>query len=170
MFQWLTDLIQMCGRSLRLFAIVEADEHAVKLRFGRYRSLLAAGYHFTWPLLETTRKCKTVQGTMRLFDQGLTTKDKQDITVSAIVTFRVEDPKKFLLDTDGGSAVDDVTYGAVSEWVAANDRDYILDPKNWRRLRTEINAAAKEYGIEIVRVRFGDLCRSKAIRLLGRGE
>ena|ERR1700741_3993007 len=168
MLDRLVDLLLAFLHLFKCWFVIDQDEAGVLLRLGRYRRILGPGLHWILPLsIHQVRVTKVVQGTMRLYDQGLTTADDKDMTLSAVVTFHVEDPKRYLVDMDGGSAVDDVTYGAVAEWVAANTRDYIRDPGNWPKLESKIRHAAKEYGVRIVRVKFGDLIRAKALRLLG---
>ncbi len=167
MIDRLFDLISSWLGALKFWSVVNADERGLLLRWGKFRRELEPGARLIWPIADTVRLCKIVQGTMRLFEQGLITKDQKDVTVSAILTFKVVDPKLFLLETDGGSALDDVSYGEISDWICSHDLDYVRDPDNWREIQSKIRRAAEAYGIKVVRMRFGDFCRSKAIRLLG---
>lgn len=167
MLDRLIDLLIMFAHRLRFMTVVDQDENAVLMRWGKCTAVLEPGRHWICPVMHTTRNCKVVQETMRLYDQGLTTRDDENMTVSAIVTFKVVDPKRYLLETDGASAIDDVTYGAVSEWIHKNTRDYVRDPANWSDLARRIRSAAEDYGVYIVRVRFGDFIKARAIRLLG---
>ena len=167
MLDRLIDLLVMFGRRLRCMTIVDQDENTCLLRWGVCTAVLTPGRHWICPVLHNTRTCKVVQGTMRLYDQGLTTADGHAMTVSAIVTYKIVDPRKYLLDMDGASAIDDVTYGAVSEWVHRNTADHVRDPGNWTELGRKVRAAAEDYGVYVVRVRFGDFVKARAIRLLG---
>ncbi len=167
MLDRLIDLLVSCWNAIRPVLVVDDDERAVLLWLGRFSRVLEPGMHWVCPLAHTGRKCKVVQGTMRLHEQSLTTADGKDLTASPIVTARIAEPRKYLLDMDGSSAIDDVTYGAVAEWVHKNTLAHVLDPANWRELTTKVRQAADDYGVQIVRVRFGDLVRSRQIRLLG---
>lgn len=167
MLDRLIDLLVAGWHAIRPVLVVDDDERAVLLWLGRFSRVLEPGLHWVCPLAHTGRTCKVVQGTMRLHEQTLTTADQAEITLSPIVTFRVVDPRKFLLDMDGSSAIDDVTYGAVSEWVHKNPREHVLDPTNWHKLTLRVRASADDYGVHVERVRFGDLTRSRQIRLLG---
>lgn len=168
MLDKLIDLLVTFARLFKFWVIVNADEACCMLRLGLYKRTLAPGIHWMWPFrIHEPRFCRSVQGTMRLMDQSLTTTDGHELALSAILTFRVIDPQKYLVTMDGASAVDDLTYGAVSEWIHKNERAFVLNPTNWADLCKKIRNAADDYGIYVVRVRFGDLTRAKALRLLG---
>lgn len=167
MLDKLLELLLLVWSRLRVMTVVDADEHVVVLRWGRVHNLLTTGPHPIMPVADCTRRCKSVQGTMRMHEQSLTTVDGKDLTLSPIVTWKVTNPQAYMVDTDGASAIDDVTYGTISEWVHRNTLDYVRDPSNWGELCRKVRAAAEFYGVYVVRVRFGDLTRSKTLRLLG---
>jgi regulator of protease activity HflC (stomatin/prohibitin superfamily) len=168
LFDKLVDVIIGWLEALRFLTVVADYERTVLLRLGRYRKTLEPGLHWLIPLADEILTCYVVPNTLRLHDQSLTTKDGRDIAVGGIITYRVVEPKVFLLEVEGGAeAVADSVYGAVAEWVAGNDYDHVRDPSNWSKLETRVRRAAKDYGIEVVRFKFADMARAKALRLLG---
>lgn len=168
MLDRLFDLLASWISALSPCTIVYAYEQAVRLRFGRYKSTLGPGLHWQIPLVDHILSVTTVTNTLRLMDQNLTTKDGTDMAVSGIVTFRVTDPKVFLLEVEGGGeAIADTTYAAVAEWVSSQDRATVVNPENWSKLESKVRRAAKAYGIDVLRFSFADQTRAKALRLLG---
>lgn len=168
MLDRLFDLLAGWLDALTPWTVVYAYEKGVRLRFGRFNQVLEPGWHWQVPLVDHVMTCTVVANTMRLMDQNLTTADGQDMAVSGIVTFRVTDPKIFLLDVEGGGeAIADTTYGAIAEWVSSNTRDIIRNPESWTKLESRIRRQAKEYGIDVIRFKFADQTRAKALRLLG---
>lgn len=143
-------------------------ERGVKLRLGKFKKVLEPGLNWKWPLADYIVTCTVVPNTVRLMDQSLTTSDGKDVAVAGIITFSVTDPRKFLLEVEGGvEAIGDTTYGAIAEWVSSQEHDQIRNPANWPKLESKIRRAAKDYGIDVLRFKFADQTRSKAIRLLG---
>lgn len=170
MFERLIDVLIGWLEALRFLTVVADYERTVLLRLGRYKRTLEPGLHWIMPLADDILSCYTVPNTLRLHDQSLTTKDGKDIAVAGIITYRVVDPKAFLLEVEGGAeAIADSAYGAVAEWVASNDHDHVRDPANWGKLESKVRRSAKDYGIDVVRFKFADMARAKALRLLGDG-
>ena len=168
MFDRLVDVITSWLEALRFLVVVADYERAVKLRLGRYSETLDPGLHWLIPLVDDYITCAVVPNTLRMHDQSISTKDGTELAVSGIITYTVVDPRAFLLGVEGGpEALADSAYGAVAEWVASNSYSDVRDPSNWPKLETRIRRAAKDYGIEIVRFRFADLTKAKALRLLG---
>jgi regulator of protease activity HflC (stomatin/prohibitin superfamily) len=168
MFDKLIDVLVGWFEVLRFATVVADYERTVQLRWGRYRATLEPGLHWILPLADSILSCYTVPNTMRMHDQSLRTKDGMDLAVAGIITYCVSDPRVFLLKIEGGEqAIGDCAYGAVAEWVASNDYSVVADPENWSKLESKIRRAAKDYGIDILRFKFSDLARAKALRLLG---
>lgn len=168
MLDKLLDLIQSWLGLFKFWVVVDEYEQHVLLRLGRYKRTLAPGWHFLLPMADRTMACWRVKNTVKLAEQNVTTADGQDVALTGIVTYKVVDPKVFLLECEGGQdAIADSAFGAIAEWACSNTRDHIRDPRNWRQVRTAIKQAAGEYGIEVLRFKFADNVRAKALRLLG---
>lgn len=168
MFDKLFDLVIQFIGLFRFYVVVDCFQRAVILRWGQFKRELAPGLHFMWPLAEDVYCETVVANTAHLRDQSLITIDSKDVSLSAVITYKIDDVRKFLLEVEGShAAVTDIAYGALAEWVSQNTLDALRDPKNWRKLATVIRNAGKEYGINIVRVSLSDITRSRTLRLLG---
>jgi len=164
LFEWLTQFWE----ALRPWIIILEYERAVLLRLGRYRKTLGPGFHWVAPWLDTTISATTVANTFHLADQSLITRDGESVSVSAVITYEIADARKFLLEVEGGTAaVADISFGAIAEWVCRHALDELREPKNWPRIATEVRRQGKTYGIDVKRVTFSDITRSKTLRLLG---
>lgn len=154
---------------LKFLVVVDCYQRAVVLRFGRFNRELDPGVHWLIPLGVEHALCDTVvANTAHLRDQSLITSDGKDVSLSAVITYKIDDVRKFLLEVEGAhNAIVDIAYGALAEWVAQNTLDALRDPKNWRKLATVIRNAGTEYGINIMRVKLADITRSRTLRLLG---
>lgn len=171
-------LIEVLLTSLRLFQFwyVLADyEAGVVLRFGRFHRLAIPGAHLRWPLgVEEILYTNVVPETMNIGPQSLTTakvgeETAESIVVTTVVTFRVFDPKAFLLEIEGGNdAIADSSYGVVSEMVMQQPWSALVDPKFdlANELTKLMRRRTKPWGVEILRVQIQDLAKHRAIRLL----
>jgi regulator of protease activity HflC (stomatin/prohibitin superfamily) len=146
-------------------------ERGVLLRFGRFRKELSPGLHMLWPGIDFVAVDRIVPRTANLPTQTLITKDGKQINISVVVTARIQNIKKALLEVeDADAALRDACYGAVGELVAASNFDDIRDAEFSERLRKASQKQAVSFGWSIDRLYVGDLCLARALRLFGVNE
>lgn len=148
------------------FTVLEEYERGVVLRLGRFRRTLDPGFHWIIPKVDVVHSTNVVANTSNLGAQSLVTKDGKSAVVSAIVTWKVSDVRKFLLEVEGAAeAVHDLAYGAIAEWVLAHTWEELCRRDVSGRLTHLVQRRSAEYGIEIVRVQLSDVTQCRSIRL-----
>lgn len=168
MFDRLIDLIIQFIEMFRILQVVKVYQGGVVLRFGKFHSLAKVGINWLIPFyVDEVIHCNVVTETMLVGPQSLTTKDGRQVVISTVVTFRVEEPKIFLLEIEGANRViEDSTFGNVSEWVTNRTWEELVKADVGNELTKLLRRRAKGYGVEIMRVQIVDLTTSRSIRLL----
>lgn len=165
-------LIQLILDSLKLFmffSVLRDFEGGVILRLGKYHRDAKRGWNWMWPFnIEELFYCTIATQTKVIGPQSLTTKDDVCVVVSAVITFSVEDIKKFLLGVSHGhAALEDSSYGVIGDLVVASDWKSLLEQKDIAgKLETAVRRRAKKYGVNIEQLALADFTKSRSIRLM----
>lgn len=134
----LIEFIRSFWDNLLPFHIVNAYEHGVILRFGRYHKDVEAGLVWKIPFFDNVMLCRNTITTINLNSQALTTKDGQAVTTDAIVKYKIINPQKFLLDVhEVEDAISDITQAKIKEIVTAT---------NWEDLHLDVHDGSKDGG------------------------
>ncbi len=168
MFDKLFEFLSSSWSYITPFIVVDAYDRGIVLRFGRYHKTLEPGFHWLWPFYEFALTQCVAWDTSSLHDQSLTTKDGVQVSVSAVLTWRVHDVSTFLIDVqDQNTVLADVAYGLVAQHVLTNTWSDLLAPEALERLKKGVRAKAFRFGIEVSNVQFANVTKSRSIRLLG---
>ena len=165
-------LVDFLLASIRLFqfcVIVRTYQQGVVLRYGKFHRLIEPGFHWLIPFaIEEALTENVVLEIMTVGPQSLTTKDDIPIVISTKVSFTVVDVKTFLLSIEGaGQVIEDSTYGVVASYITARTWTELLAADDLaNKLTIKVRAAAKIYGVDIVRVQLADFTRSRSLRLI----
>lgn len=168
MLDKLVDVLLQFIRWFQFCTVLMAYERGVVLRWGRFHREAGPGFHFMWPFhVEEILTTNVVPETMNVGPQSLTTKDGQPVVVATVVTFGIQDVRKFLLDIEGANQViEDSTYGAVAR--------FIMD-RTWAQLQAidiadeltkAVRKQARRYGVDVLTVQLSDFTRSRSFRIL----
>jgi len=118
MFEKLIDVVLQFIDKVLPFAVVNQTDEGVRLRFGVFKSILKAGFHWKIPFADSIVTNSIVWTTMSLPAQSVTTKDGKSVVVKGIVKYRVSDIQVFVLDVwDAVDAISDMTQGVIFEIV-----------------------------------------------------
>ena len=167
MFDRLVDLLVQCISLFKAWEVVACYQAGVVLRFGKHNRNLGPGIHWIWPMgIEHVFVAHTVTNTTNLGVQSLTTKDGHSISISGLLTWKIVDAPKFLLEVEGGQeAIADLTFGAVADQVQSSTWAQVSEAEFPARVATKLRRRAGRYGIEIERLQFSDLTRCRSLRL-----
>lgn len=168
MLDRLFDALVQCAEWFKVFAVVDAFERGVVLRWGRFHREVGPGPVLCIPFgVDHVLVDNVVTRTVDLKPQSLTTKDGKTLTVRAVVTASIRDVRKALLEVENmDHALIDSCTAAVADFV---------EGKTWDELRSggrtdELTKACRpnclrRYGVEIERVQLGDFALCRVIRL-----
>ena len=160
------DALLAKGKLFLPWAVIDAYDGAVVLRFGCYSRTLAPGFHWIFPVVEKVLRELVVSRIENLESQSLTTRDGHTLVVGAVVTFSIIDVRKALLEVAGiVTAIRDACTGEIAEHVKTHDwaalhRDSLLE-----KVAARCDERAQVYGIRIERVRLSDMARARVMRL-----
>jgi regulator of protease activity HflC (stomatin/prohibitin superfamily) len=155
-------------RFFQFLAIVDAYQKGVVLRFGKCQREVGPGLIWLWPFfIDRLLSENVVLETLPVGPQSLTTKDGKSIVLGTVVSFTVEDVKKFLLEVEGRNEfLEDSLYGIQSKLVMGRTWEDLYNADIEKELTREARKRAKEWGVNILRVQVSDFSQSRSIRLI----
>lgn len=166
-------LVDLAAKFAQLFVflrIIDCYEQGVLLRLGKFRRILEPGAHFVIPFcVDSVMRAHVVIDTLELSPQAFVTKDGVDCVATAIVTYKIRDIAKFLIEAeDAESVLADATRGPIRQILCG--RSFAELQGAHPGLEDEITKAARrkafQLGIEITNVSLSDLVRAQAFRIL----
>jgi regulator of protease activity HflC (stomatin/prohibitin superfamily) len=174
MFQAIVEALAHWRDRLALAEIIDAYEHGVVLRWGKYHRTLGPGYHWKWPVAELVVQVITCDRTMHLPAQPLTTLDDKSVSVGAAVKYSIINPEKFVTQVwDQHDVLADVTMGAVCKVINNTTYSALVhetpvgeitpEDKVLERVRNKVTA---KYGFKVHEITFIAFARSHAIHLV----
>ena len=166
MFDKLVQLIERFGYQLMPYVIIEEWNAGVHLRFGKWIKTLYAGIHFKIPFFDNIIECPVITQSVNLPSQTLTTLDEQSIVLKAIIRYKVNNVRTYLLGVmHANDVLIDTTQGIIRDVVEMTKWDNLID------VNTQITNEVKEYvvrwGIEVEAVTITDLGLVKSFRIFG---
>jgi regulator of protease activity HflC (stomatin/prohibitin superfamily) len=166
-FEKLIELLAGAWGHVSPWALIDAYEQGVVLRFGRYHRTLEAGYHWKWPLAERCIEVNTCLTTLRLPPQSVTTRDEIAVVLSAIVKYRITDPKPYVTEVwDQVDVLADVSMGEIVKRCRATEAATLFTDPPESAIASAVRRHVKRFGFEIESVTFTDLARARSLRLV----
>lgn len=168
MLDRLLDVLIQFITLFKFWAIYEPYEAGVLLRLGKFVRVLEPGFHWRIPFgIDQCLAEHTVPTTHSLGDESATTADGKSIGYHAVVTYRVRDIKKALLEvSDVHHAVLDARAGEIGRTLRENTWEEIMFPSILEELTSSCRKRGFRYGIEIMSVQLAGLTLARAIRLM----
>jgi len=176
-FDKLVDVLLQFIHLFQVYHYVHAYERGVVLRFGRYHRNAEPGCVWVWPMgLEQVLTTNVKPEPLMVGPQSLTTVDGKQVAISAMFIVTVEDPKKFLLEMEGGfAALVMIAYGAVARMVesmrledlkCADAEEITTTRSPSRELAKIMRRKVKEFGAGVHDAQITEMCETKSLRLL----
>ena len=170
MFDKLIDWIISIWGQLIPYCIVNQQNKALRLRFGKYHEILEPGIHFKIPFFDEVFDQHVLWTTHSMPAQSLTTKDAKDVVVKGIIKYKILDYKTYTLEVyDATDAISDMTQGIIFDIVKSKTWDELQHEDLKKEITRRARLEAKRWGIEIETVTLSDLAKIKSIRLLNDG-
>lgn len=168
MFDKIIEFVVRFAKLFQFFTIVPQYQGSIILRLGKFHRSAATGFNWLIPAyIEKELSASIITETMLVGPQSLQTKDGKEIIISTVVTFRVDDPRTFLLEIEGTTRViEDTAFGEVAAWVTEQTFEELVAADINAKLTSKLRRRARAYGVEIIRVQIVDLTKSRSIRLM----
>lgn len=167
----LFDLLVGLWRYLLPWAILGDDQVGLVRRFGRFHRTMGHGLNWKWPIVEEPMSETSALDSTVLREQSLTTRDGVPVTLRGVITYRVVDPRRYILDVDNPlTVVNDVGCCVIGELIPELDAAEVLQGASFlATLTRRVRARAKKWGIEVDSCGLADRTRAKTLRLMGAG-
>jgi regulator of protease activity HflC (stomatin/prohibitin superfamily) len=166
MFDRLIDLLTQFLDLFRFWIVIDPYERGLVIRLGRLQRTLDPGLHWLIPMgVDVVISDNRVRQAINLRQQCLTTSDGVSILTSLILSFSIEDIETFLLEIEGAEQVFREIDGVVAWHVRRNTWDEIREKDFINRIRSTVRGKAKAWGVEILELEWGDLVRTRALRV-----
>lgn len=167
MLDRLIDFLLQFLEHLLPFKVINQTDEGVRLRLGKFRSVLKPGFHWKISFADEILSHSVLWTTYSVPAQSLTTKDGKDVVIKMIIKYRVVDIQIFLLEVwDAIDAISDMTQGIAFDIVKERTWDELQHEDLKNKITTKAKREAKRWGIEIETVTPSDLAKIRSIRLL----
>jgi regulator of protease activity HflC (stomatin/prohibitin superfamily) len=168
LLSWLLQLTEKVFFFFVPFVVIDEYQSGVLLRFGKYKKVVLAGFHWRWPFsIDEFVMVDIATETITTEPQSLTTKDGKNIVVSAKVKCYVYKPDVYAIKVkDVTNAISDITMGKIKQavmkasWEECRENEF--DTKITQTVRTE----ADKWGVSIERVTTVNLQLTGSIRVI----
>jgi len=170
--QKLIELFQLWANKLRPWIILGDDQVGLVRRLGVFHRYLRHGLNWKIPLIEEAFAETSALDSTVLREQSLTTVDGVQITVKGVITYRVVDARKYILDCATAiSVMNDVGCCVLADVIPEKTGDEVLRGADFQReLLRRVKLRAKRWGVEVDSVGLIDRTQATAIRIIGGGD
>lgn len=139
---------------------VDEFERGVKLRFGKYNSVLEPGWHIILPVIESMRKVDIRTKAVDVPEQDAITKDNVSIRINAVLYYKIFDASKAILAVENFKfAVAQLAQTTMRNAVGAVTLDDLLSERD--KISEEIckvvDLATDPWGIKVENVELKDV-------------
>lgn len=169
MFDRIFDFLAAAWEWFIPWVIIDAYEMGVILQLGKFRRVIGPGIRLMCPFGIDACKYETVvRQTTPLDMQSLTTKDYKSCTMNAILTYKITDIKKFLLEIDDGeSDIQNMCIGIISNATESNTWKYITTTEFNNQVKNRCRRICDKYcGVQLLDLTWSDKTLARPIRLL----
>lgn len=170
MFDHIIEFLSGFGERLSPCEILMEYEGGVLMRFGRPVRDVGPGVVWKWPMIDKLLSCHTAVTTHRTDYQTLTTMDGKDVKVRAIVKYKIEKPRPYLLEIwDSTDVLNDVTMGAIKKVVTGREFSELISTPPEDDIIKAVRNKCNQYGFKIFEITLTDLGRGKSLHIMLNG-
>lgn len=172
MFDKLFEALQACFQALLPFKVVHVFEGAVLLRLGIFKRELEPGFHWIIPFgVDYVLNEHITPRTNHLIGLATTTKDGKAVGFDAVVTWKISDIRKSLLDvTDLQDAIADTCSGQIGTTLADATWEAIRSGEVVENLTSVCRKRGWKWGVEIIQVQLSGIALVRNYRVTGQSQ
>jgi len=167
MLDKLIEILHAIWGSLLPFVVFAPYQAGVLIRLGKFERELGPGFHWVIPFADRLVYENTVPRTSRVHSLATTTKDGKTVGLEAVITWRIKDLQKSLLEVnDLKDAIEDSCAGIIGTELSNALWEDILQGRMVEQLTAACRKNGWRWGVEIMRVQLTGVAPVKNIRLL----
>lgn len=172
MFDRLFDILLAIWGALMPFVVIQPFEAGVLTRLGKYKRDLGPGLHWVFPIhIDQVWHEHITPRTDHLIGLATTTTDGKAIGFDAVVTWKINDIRKALMEvTELKDAIADTCAGQIGTTLAESDWASIRDGKTIEQLTKVCRARGWRWGVEILNVQLSGIAVVKTFRVTGNSQ
>lgn len=171
MFERLIDLLVELLKGIQPCCIILEYQMAVRLRLGRFHSVLGPGFHWIIPFwIDDVIHDHVIPRTERLPAMSTTTLDGKAIGFEGVITYKISDIRKALLEVEAiRDAIIDSCAGTIGATLSESTWDDIWHGKASEQLFQACRKKGWRWGIEIMAVQLAGVSLTKTLRIMQSG-
>lgn len=168
MLDKLIDFLIQCIELFKFWIVLHPYEAGVLMRLGKFRKVVECGFHWMLPFgIDHAITEHVVPTTHSLGDESTISKDGKSIGFHAVVTYKVRDIQKALLEVeDVDHAVRDACSGEIGRVLRESTWEEMLREDILDKLTAACRKRGFKYGIEIMSVQLAGIALVRSIRLM----
>lgn len=168
MLDKLIEFILSILKIFQFFDVVYVWQRGLVLRLGKFHREVGPGLVWLLPCyIDQLQVENVVMETLPVGPQSLMTKDRKNLVFGTVVSFSIEDTKKFLLEVEGRNEfIQDSTYGIQAKFIMDRTLEELLNCDLENEISKIVRRRAKDWGVAINRVQISDFSLSRSIRLI----
>lgn len=149
--QLLFNLISGWISYLLPFAVLGDDQVGVIRRFGRYRRDMKPGLNWKIPVIDQCLETTSALDSTMLQEQSLTTSDDVAVTLRGVITYRVVNPRRYILGVATTiSVMNDVGCRVIADLIPSLTSKEILHGEAFNvELLKRMQRQAKRWGVKV---------------------
>lgn len=170
--QKLIDLFISWFHHLVPFVVLGDDQVGLIRRVGKYKKDLSPGWNWKIPIFDVAFTEIGALDSTVLREQSLTTIDNVQVTIKGVITYRVVDARKYILDcATAVSVMNDVGNCVFAEIIPELTADEVLRGTSFQKeLLRRVRIRAKRWGVSIDSVGIVDRTQAMTLRIIGGGD
>jgi len=140
--------------------IIYEYKRALKFRFGKYVKVLNPGFRWIIPIVETIQTVDIRVITINILSQEVMTEDNVPCSIDGVVFFRINDPKKSILQVEEYNyAITQLSQAALRDVCGKVELDTILSKREemGKNIKSIVEKETREWGIEIIEMKIKDI-------------
>jgi regulator of protease activity HflC (stomatin/prohibitin superfamily) len=171
MFDRLIDLLIEFLKAFQPCGIILEYQQAVRLRFGHYKETLNPGFYWMIPFWIDDIIYDHVTPTVdRIPAMSTTTKDGKAIGFEGVITYKISDIKKALLEvTQVHDAIVDACAGTIGGTLSTFTWEQIWHGEADDTISTACRKRGWRWGVEIMSVQLAGVCLTRNLRIMQSG-
>lgn len=167
MFDRLFEILQSIWTALLPFTVLDPYEGGLLIRLGKFKRELGPGFHWVLPFhIDRVIPEHTVPRTERIYGLATTTKDGKGIGFDAVVTWRINDLQKSILEvSDLKDAIADACAGIIGTELSNSTWEDVLHGNTVEGLTAACRKRGWKWGVEIQQVQLTGVALVKNLRV-----
>jgi len=168
---WFSNLLETIRDFFPRVFIIFPDEGGVRITLGTKVKRLSPGWYIYWPVIQEAYKVTVTPQPIDLRPQSVLTKDRDNVSISGGVLYKISDAKKALLHVqDFDRSIQTFCMGVITEYVGKKKFSELEVGQIRDQILTSLREEASGFGLKIMRVYITDIGKCMNLRLLGREE